>query len=44
MLANLAYDSITKEPILVEFISEKFVAERLSSVYSAEAKSWQLKV
>jgi hypothetical protein len=32
------YNFLTKEPTLIVIVSGEFVAERLSSVYSAEAK------
>ena len=34
-------NSVTKEPTLFVIISEEFVAARLSSVDSAESKSWR---
>ena len=37
----MLYNSVTKKPTLIVTISVEFFAERLSSVYSAEVKSWR---
>jgi hypothetical protein len=38
---DMTYNFETEEPTLIVIISRDFVAERLSSVPSAEAKSWR---
>jgi hypothetical protein len=37
----IAYNILTKWTVLIVIISEKFVAERLSSVNSVETRSWR---
>jgi hypothetical protein len=36
-----AFDFVTKEPSLIATISRKVITQQLSSVTSAEVKSWQ---
>jgi hypothetical protein len=39
----MAHHPVAQEPNMIVTISRELVAKRLSSIYSAEAKYWQLK-
>jgi hypothetical protein len=41
MRIGLAYNFVTKELALIVILSVQFVAYRLTSVFSPEAKSWR---